>query len=64
MFHYKIFQCNTILQGKKLGQFAMHESRENWLCPVNSCVYYAHHTHEIHQVLPYSVDFKALKSTE
>ena len=24
----------------------------------NCCIYYAHQTHEIYQVLPYSVDFK------
>ena len=37
----------------------MPEASENWLRLVNSCVYYAHQTHEIYQVLPYSVDFKA-----
>ena len=26
---------------------------------VNSCIYFAHQTHEIYQVLPYSVQFKA-----
>ena len=30
-----------------------------WPGLVNSCVYYAHQTHTIYQVLPYSVDFKA-----
>ena len=25
---------------------------ENWLVLVNSCIYYAHQTHEIYQVLP------------
>ena len=32
---------------------------ENWLDLVNSCIYYAHQTHKIYQVQPYSVDFKA-----
>ena len=38
----------------------MPETCENWLGLVNSCVYYARQTRENHQVLPYSVDFKAL----
>ena len=46
---------------KKMWQFAMPEICENWLGLVNSCVYYAHQTREIHQVLPFSVDFKALR---
>ena len=37
----------------------MPDTCENWLGLVNSCVYYAHQTHEIYQILPYSVDFKA-----
>ena len=37
----------------------MPGTRENWLCLLNSYVYYVHQTHEIYQVLPYSVDFKA-----
>ena len=37
----------------------MSETCENWLGLVNSCIHYAHQTHEISQVLPYSVDFKA-----
>ena len=37
----------------------MPEACENWLGLVNSYIYYAHQTHEINQVLPYSVDFKA-----
>ena len=45
---------------KILGQFAMPETCEDWLGLVNSCVYYVHQTHEIYQVLPYLVDFKAL----
>ena len=32
---------------------------ENWLSLLNSCIYYAHQTHEIYQVLPYFMDFKA-----
>ena len=32
---------------------------ENWLCLGNSCIYYACHTRDIYQVLPYSVDYKA-----
>ena len=37
----------------------MPETCENWPGLVNSCIYYAHQTHEIYQVLPSSVDFKA-----
>ena len=39
----------------------MPETCENWLGLVNSCVYYVRQseTHEIYQVLLYSVDFKA-----
>ena len=32
---------------------------ENWLGLVSSCIYYAHQTCEIYQVVPYSVNFKA-----
>ena len=39
----------------------MPENCENWLGLVNICVYYAHQTCEIHQVLPDAVDFKALE---
>ena len=42
----------------KLGQFSMPETRKI-VCLVNNLVYYARQTHEIYQVLPYSVDFKA-----
>ena len=31
---------------------------ENGLGLVNNCVYYACQTHEVYQLLPYSVDFK------
>ena len=37
----------------------MPSTCENWLCLVNSCIYHACQTHDIYQVLPYSVDFKA-----
>ena len=37
----------------------MPETCENWLDPVNSCIYYAYQTCEIYELLPYSVDFKA-----
>ena len=37
----------------------MPETCKKWLSLVNSCVYYAHQTHEIYQVLSYSVDLKA-----
>ena len=37
----------------------MPEPCENGHALVNNCVYYAHQTREIYQVLPYSVDFKA-----
>ena len=36
----------------------MHETCKNWLSLVNIYVYFARHTREIYQVLPYSVDFK------
>ena len=36
----------------------MPETCENWLGPENSCIYYAHQTSEIYELLPYSVDFK------
>ena len=42
----------------------MPETCENWLGLVNICIYYACQTHEIYQVLPYSVDFKAPSSFE
>ena len=42
----------------------MPETCENWLSLVNSYIYYDHQSHEIYHVLPYSVDFKALKSSE
>ena len=37
----------------------MPDTCENWPGPVNSCIDYACQTHEIYQVLPYSVDCKA-----
>ena len=37
----------------------MLKTCENWLSLVNSCVNYAHQTHKIYYVLPYTVDFKA-----
>ena len=40
----------------------MSETCENWLGLVNRFIYYAHQTHDIYQVLPYSLDFKAPKS--
>ena len=46
----------------KNGLFAKPKTCENWLCLVNSCIYFAHWTCEIYQVLPCSVDFKALGS--
>ena len=49
------FQCTFCL----LGQFAIPETCKNWRGLVNSCIYYACQTHEISQVLSYSVDFKA-----
>ena len=33
---------------------------ENWLGFANICIHFAHQTYKIHQVLPYSVDFKDL----
>ena len=43
----------------KLGQFAMPKTCEKWFGHVNSYVYCACQTHEIYQVLPYSMEFKA-----
>ena len=37
----------------------MPEACENGVGPVNSCVYLANQNHEIYQILPYSVNFKA-----
>ena len=37
----------------------MPETCANWRGLVNSCVYAAHQTREIYQVLPYSVNLKA-----
>ena len=37
----------------------MPETCENWFDLINSCIYYAHQTHEIYLVLPYSMDSKA-----
>ena len=48
---------------QKLG-FAMPETCENWLCLVNSCIYYVYQTCEIYQVLPYSKLQGSLKSNE
>ena len=42
---------------------SMKMTYENCLSLVNSCIYYAHQTHEIYPVLPYSVDFKAPQSS-
>ena len=36
----------------------MPKTCENWLSLVNSCIYYAHQTHEINHVLSYSMDFE------
>ena len=36
----------------------MPKTFENWLSLVKSCVYYAHQTCEIYQLLPYLVDLK------
>ena len=40
---------NTLSKCYKLGQFAMPGTCENWLCLVNSCIYYAHQTLDIYQ---------------
>ena len=37
----------------------MPKTFENWLGFVNSYIYHARQTHEVYQVLPYAVDFKA-----
>ena len=52
-----LVMCKTAVL--KLWLLAMPETCENWLGPVNSCVYYACHTPDYFKVLPYSVDFKA-----
>ena len=38
----------------------MTEIYENCFGLVNSCIYYARQTHEIYQVMPYSVDWNPL----
>ena len=52
------------LQVREPGKFAMPATCENWLDLVYICVYLVRQTHEIYQVLPYSVYFKLLKSFE
>ena len=44
----------------KLEQFFMPETCENWLGPVNTCVYYARQIRKIYLVFPYSAYFKVL----
>ena len=39
--------------------FALPGTCDNWLGLVNNCVYYARSAPEIHQPMPFSVDFKA-----
>ena len=34
----------------------MSKTFENWLGPLNSCIYYAHQTPKIDQTRPYSMD--------
>ena len=48
-----------VISSVKLGQFAKPDTCDIWLGLVDSCIYYAHQTHEIYQVLPCKVDFKA-----
>ena len=55
----ELMWARWISQCYKLGQFALPETCKKWLGLVNICAYSAHQTHEIYQVLPYSVDFKA-----
>ena len=55
-----IYRC----QSENLGYVSMPKTSENWLGLVNSCVHYACQTHEIYQVLPYSLDFKVLPSSQ
>ena len=42
----------------------MPQTSENWTGLVKDCVFYARQTHDIYQVLPYSVDFRAPGSLE
>ena len=42
----------------------MPETLEIWIGTENSCIYYAHQTREIYQVLSNSVDFKIPRSFE
>ena len=37
----------------------MHETCDNLLSHVNSCIYYDHQTYEILPSLPYAVNFQA-----
>ena len=48
----------------KLWQFVMTETYESWLSLENSCIYYVRQNHEIYQVLPYTVDFRAPQERE
>ena len=57
--HVKSFHVMAQSQCEKISQFAMLETSENWFGLVNSCVCFARQARKIHQVLSYSVDFKA-----
>ena len=54
-----VTSSHGIDQSWKLGQFPMLETCENCFDLVNRCIYYAHQTCEISQVLPYWVDLKS-----
>ena len=47
------------MQYEKFEKFVIPQTCENWLGLVNSCIYYVHQTHEIFELLPYLLDFKA-----
>ena len=59
MFFYTLTEILINYTVLKFGQFPVPETCENWLGLVNSCVYHACQTHEIYEILPYWVDFKA-----
>ena len=57
--YHSLVPNHGYMQCEKLVRFAKPDTCENWLGLVKSCVYYAHQTHEIYQLLLFPVDFKA-----
>ena len=55
LMQYQVHYYAPVL---KLRQICHARDRWKLTRSVNGCVYYAHHTHEIDEILPYSMDFK------